>query len=99
MPIVQQTNANYTEKQRLMDYRATFGSEHGQRVLHDLMGRYWMLMPLSAKSVIVDSVLFREGQRCVVLDILQVLATKPAELIQRRERILEQFGFEEIAES
>lgn len=51
------------------DYENTFSSEHGQRVLRNLLHRFWFME--SCFHPDPNVVQFREGQRDVVVDILR----------------------------
>lgn len=57
------------QKQRVQDYMITFNSEHGKKVLHDMMTRFGMLRSSFIKG---DSheMAFMEGQRNVLLFIM-----------------------------
>jgi hypothetical protein len=56
------------------DFRLTFGSEEGERVLRWLMDKYWiwegLLEPDPHKTA------FNEGQRAVIVDILDRIRRK-----------------------
>ncbi len=73
------------EKQRKLDYGMTFKSLHGQNVLADLANRYNMF----AGHTIGDPILmaFQEGQRSVVLDIIEIASTN---FTERKRQIMEE---------
>lgn len=60
------------EKQRRIDYNAAFGSDHGHRVLQDLVTNVCHLYQTSFGKDIHESV-FREGERNVALVIMALL--------------------------
>ncbi len=64
-------------KAKVIDYRKTFSSEAGQRVLYDLMLEGHMLKPLPMSSPDRDEA---EGKRQIVLKILTMLKTDPDKL-------------------
>lgn len=82
----------YDDRQRLMDYRATFGSPEGKRVLHDLIGRHFILG--STFSPEPTTTAFSEGQREVVLQILRYMQMRPADIEAVRAGVLAQFELE-----
>lgn len=62
----------YDLRQRHKDYQQLFGSEVGQRVLHDLMRHCHVMRPtFQANSERLSA--FREGERNVVLRILSLI--------------------------
>lgn len=68
----------YTDKQRIMDYRLTFGSEAGKRVLCDMIQREWFFSTTLHPEPHVMQ--FREGARFAVLEILEILGKKPEDM-------------------
>jgi hypothetical protein len=52
-------------------YKQVFNSEFGDRVLDDLIERYNVMEPITARDPV--EMAHREGQRSVVLHILKVL--------------------------
>ena len=62
-------------KQLVIDYKTTFGSESGQRVLEDLKKRCSFETTSFVQGDSHDSA-FREGQRAVVLFINNMLNKK-----------------------
>lgn len=56
-------------KQRMIDYNLTFGSEHGFRVLQDLIGDVCHLYQTSFGKDIHE-IAFREGERNIGLQIM-----------------------------
>ena len=83
----------YTNRHRITDYGATFSGDHGERVLNDLIFRHDILE--SAFSSDPLAMAYKEGQRDVVLGILQFMQMKPDEIPQRRVSVLEQFALED----
>lgn len=63
--------------QLIDDYQETFGSETGQRVLEDLMGRFFVL---GGTHALPPSMEFNEGSRAVVLYILDQLSITHKEI-------------------
>jgi hypothetical protein len=63
---------------RVMDYKRTFNSEQGKRVLYDLFSAHYMLGSSFSKDP--HEIAFREGQRQVLLRILTILKTNPEEM-------------------
>jgi hypothetical protein len=64
----------------LTDYKATFGSAAGQRVLWDLMKTNFMVSSTMAAGASSHELSFREGSRNAVLRILKILKTTPDQL-------------------
>jgi hypothetical protein len=56
---------------KAVDYQNTFRSEHGKRVLNDLVSQHFVMG--STFNGDVQTMAFQEGQRQVVLRILTVL--------------------------
>lgn len=69
---------------RITDYKAVFGTPAGKRVLLDLMNVHGILAPMYNGDRV--GFFIKEGQRTVVLRILNVLGIDEAQL---RERINE----------
>lgn len=69
------------EKQlaKLQDYRRTFESPHGKKVLYDLMRASNMLSVSHVRGDPYETA-FREGERNMVIRILQVLKMDPKKL-------------------
>jgi hypothetical protein len=69
------------ERQRLIDFRLTFGSEHGRRVINYLAQEFHLYDPAYKVGAghPYDAV-FRDGQRSVVAHILKSL-TPPVEAV------------------
>lgn len=70
---------------RVLDYKRTFATKAGRNVLHDLMDTHHMLRP----SFVLDphQAAFREGERSVLLRILTIMKTEPAQLLAHIEEI------------
>lgn len=67
------------------DYRATFSSAAGERVLQDLMRSHYMY-GTTFDSVNRDEVLLREGQRSVVMRIIDLMHnTDPQKMLKLLE--------------
>lgn len=68
-------------KQLLIDYRKTFLSTEGQRVLADLRKRCPLLTDALSVSngIDVNKLLFLEGQRSVLLHVYKMLGRDPNE--------------------
>lgn len=79
---------NTAEKQiaTILDYKKTFSTDFGQRVLNDLMETHHFLGPVMDKDL--NNVLFREGARNVVIRILKFMEMDP-EKIRRRIKEIE----------
>lgn len=56
---------------RIIDYKNTFGSEHGRRVLLDLMKAHFMMGTSFSKEPL--EMALNEGERNVILRILSYL--------------------------
>lgn len=65
----------YTNEKRARDYRATFGTPEGERVLADLVDRNGIFRPTFEQDPYVTA--FNEGRRNVLLDILKYLQVTP----------------------
>lgn len=66
--------------QKILDYKKTFGSETGKRVLHDLMESNYVLSPTWSSSATPQDLAYREGARAMVLKILTILEVDPKKL-------------------
>lgn len=69
--------------ERADNYKLVFGSPQGRAVLYDLMEHCGMLRSSYTKDA--NEVLFREGERNVVLRILQILDQDVKQLLERIE--------------
>lgn len=83
----------YDDKQRLQDYRATFTTDAGTRVLNDLIYRHYVLE--TTVNIHAIHMAHMEGQRDVVLGILNFLQLKPEQIPQARQSVVDQFLQEE----
>jgi hypothetical protein len=63
---------------RSIDYKRTFGSEQGKRVLADLMANYYMYQTTFAATP--HEMAIREGGRSVVMNILAEMNINPEKL-------------------
>lgn len=68
--------------ERTLSYQQTFNTEHGRRVVYDLMKVCHMLSPSYVQGDAYQSA-FREGERNVCLRILTALKISPEELRER----------------
>jgi len=80
----------YSEEQRVLDYRATFGSEHGARVLADLVSKGHVLESTLVPEPHIFA--FREGERNMILEILRMLSLKPDQVRKVVEDVQETFA-------
>lgn len=73
---------------RVAHYATTFESEDGQRVLNELIQRYYVLRPIPLDSGEL-AMAFMEGQRSVVLDLLDKMAfvESAPQLVHRMSRV------------
>lgn len=81
------TRRHEAERQVIIDYQKTFGSEHGSRVLGDLMEHCGMMRSSFQGEKHPLEMAFREGERAVVLmilDKLEIDVMKRQELIRER---------------
>lgn len=68
---------------RVIDYQSTFNSHVGRKVLYDLMRASFYLTPtLDGRHPDAVAMAFNEGQRAVVLRILQILKMNPNKLLE-----------------
>lgn len=67
---------------KAIDYKVTFGSAHGKSVLTDLMKKHHMLEAFRGDPAELQ---FREGERFVVLRILELLKVDANKLRQAIE--------------
>lgn len=63
---------------QVIDYKDTFSTEKGKRVLWDMIQASGMLKPHYSGDP--NEVVFREGARSIVVRILNLLGTNPAKL-------------------
>lgn len=72
-------------RQLIIDYRETFGSEHGKRVLEHLAENgYERKATYSGEET--HRAAYREGMRCVILHIRAQLAKNPHEPKQEKAK-------------
>ena len=69
-------------KQLRIDYGQTFGSEHGRRVLGDILDQGFFFQPTHLPGSTSDDTAFREGRRSICLLILENLQAKDIEKLQ-----------------
>lgn len=72
---------------RVIDYKRTFASEQGKRVLYDMIANHHVMNSTYVKGDAVDMA-FREGQRQVILRILATMkvdTTKIQQLIEESD--------------
>ena len=66
---------NEAREQLYSDYRATFGTEHGRRVLEDLKSScFWKRSTFDPNPAVMA---FREGMRNVLLKVWMHITDKP----------------------
>lgn len=75
------------EKDRIQDYKLTFGSPHGKRVLYDLINACNVLNTSFVANDPYASI-YKEGRRAVVCGIMTKLSIKAEDL----ERLLKGEG-------
>lgn len=78
---------SYTDRNRLSDYRAVFGSEEGKRVLADLCYANYVVRSTMDRDTNV--MVFREGSRAAVLQIFDYLEMTPEHLPKIRDTVRE----------
>jgi hypothetical protein len=66
---------NIESKQEALNiaYKTTFKSSDGEMVLHDMMKNHFMLSPTAPSQMNMHEMAYNEGQRSVILRILNVL--------------------------
>ena len=69
---------------RRQDYRRTFESEHGKRVLLDMARRHFLYHSTKVAGDAGESA-FREGRRAVVLELMATLRMKEEDLMKLPE--------------
>jgi hypothetical protein len=70
---------------RVVDYKRTFASEQGKRVLHDLIATHFVMNATYTKGDPMGMA-FKEGQRQVVLRIMTMMKMDPEEV----ERVIKE---------
>lgn len=66
----QSAAAGKRSKQKILDYKAVFGTEQGKRVLHDLLVYSNFLQPTLTSNNDPIEMAFNEGKRNVILRVL-----------------------------
>lgn len=66
------------QKQRLIDYKNTFNSEHGRRVLYDMCKDSFVVNDLFSRDPL--EMAYREGQRATCLRLLKLLNLTPKDV-------------------
>ena len=66
---------------RIIDYQFIFNTDQGERVLRDLMHTHHVTAPTFVRGD-VNEMIFREGERNVVLRILGILGIKAEDIRQ-----------------
>jgi hypothetical protein len=66
-------------KGKIIDYKQTFGSPHGQRVLRDLMKRFHIMKSTHVSGDPYETA-FREGERHVLVTLMSTLKIDPDKL-------------------
>lgn len=64
-----------SKRSLLIDYRSTFKSEEGERVLRDMMANHHIFSGTFDKDPMVMA--YREGERSVVMSLLDKLRVDP----------------------
>jgi hypothetical protein len=67
--------SNYKMKERRADYARTFGSDHGKRVLHEILRFSHLLHPTYVRGDSYETA-FREGERNIGLRVLTLLGRR-----------------------
>lgn len=67
---------------RIRAYKSVFSTPLGKKVLHDMMKAHGMMRSHPADPQLMA---LKEGERLVILRILQLMETNPAKLIERIE--------------
>jgi hypothetical protein len=70
---------------RIIHYKAVFGSEEGKKVLYDLMKAHHVMSPVMVKGDPYDTA-FMEGERNVVLRIISLLKLDPEKILESIQR-------------
>ncbi len=83
MPNKVATQRGYTPGRRREDYRGLFSSDRGKRVLNDLANAHFLYAPAADAT--------QEGERRVVLRILQVMAMDVSDPQERVSEFMQQF--------
>lgn len=66
---------------RARDYKRTFATEHGKRVLYDLLRYHFVMDPVIVRGDTNGfQMAYNEGQRNVVLRLLKILNTTEEEM-------------------
>lgn len=72
------------------DYKRTFQSDFGKRVFESLCMKYWLTIPIVADCQgDVIEVAYRDGQRSVILDIMNVVEFDKMEAARQTMRAQE----------
>lgn len=75
---------SFTQHKRL--YQEVFGTDAGQKVLHDILGKCHMTSPTIMQGDRVEQYAVREGKRQVALYILKQLHYDIEEYINQRAK-------------
>ena len=76
-----QRKAQEKQYATVLEYKRVFGSPDGQKVLHDLMDRFHLLRATHFRGDSHESA-FRDGERHVVITIMQILKQNPEKLME-----------------
>ena len=71
------TNTPEAMYARNLDYKRTFNTPEGKRVLYDLMVQHYVLKPTIQGKTGPITMAHREGQRAVIARIISQLKTNP----------------------
>lgn len=80
--------------QIMKDYRITFSSPHGRRVLNDLLNNHWTFDSIYRSDGDTVAMYIREGERIVVNRIMTMLKIRPEHLPGVKADLMDEFEFE-----
>lgn len=72
--------ADLKRKQLEIDYGLTFNTEHGEKVVNDLVRHSGMLSPLLPTGDATSALWFREGQKSIVCRVLEFKGIKEKDI-------------------
>lgn len=76
--------------QIMKDYKITFGSPHGKRVLIDLMNEHWTFDSIYKGDGDTVAMYIREGERIVINRIMTLMKIKPADLPDLKRSVMDE---------
>jgi len=71
------------KKDVIKDYSALFATARGKRVLYDMMLKHWVMQPTFCNDPIETA--YREGQRYVLLNIIEISKISPEKYLNQLE--------------